>query len=131
MNNQTIELLKNGIIEQAKYFLQEVGEFYPFGLAINSKGEIVPVGVYFGEEHPDSVIVITELGKVLFNGLKSGEYEIAAMGIDIFVNDNNVNSKKESALEIRIMNNEKLLAKYIVPYIISNNEVIFRQNGKL
>ena len=36
-----IELLKNNIIEQAKYYLHEFGGFYPFVAAINNLNELM------------------------------------------------------------------------------------------
>ena len=56
------ERLMNAAIRLAKEMLQEYGEFYPYGAAINEAGEIVDYGVQDEDtDHPESQPLIDTL----------------------------------------------------------------------
>lgn len=107
--------LRENIILQAKHFLNEVGEFYPFGAIMDVNNRVKPVGIYFDQEHPASSDVINKLGRALYEGLQKGDYKIVGMGIDIYLPEGD-DKDKVSAIEIRIMNIDGLIAKYWLPY---------------
>ena len=113
-NEEFVKSIKENIILQAKIFLNEAKEFYPFGAVIDAKGDLKPVGIFFGEEHPDSGQVIDRLGAALYEGLEKGNYKIVGMGIDIYLPGEG--DKKRSAIEIRIMDINGLIAKFRLPY---------------
>src|ERR1700712_4189928 len=93
------ELVEN-IIRQADYFLKEQGEFYPFATVISKNGEIRPLGLLLEDNYPESEDVIEHLEKLLDQGISRGEYQSAAIGINVMMKKN---QKYESeALEIRL-----------------------------
>jgi hypothetical protein len=119
----SINSLRKSVIEQATLFLNDAGEFYPFGTALDFNNKLVPIGIYTGEEHPDSNFVLKELGKAIWDGLQKGLYKLAAMAIDIYLPIEQ--GEKIPALEIRIVNPEgQLVIKYRVPYVINNNKKV-------
>ncbi|HEY0611782.1 MAG TPA: hypothetical protein VGD35_19050 [Chitinophaga sp.] len=121
-----VKSIRENIILQAENFLNEAGEFYPFGAVIDTKGDLKPVGIYFGEEHPDAGEVIDRLGVALYEGLERGDYKIVGMGIDIYLPGRG--EKKRSAIEIRIMDINGLIAKFWLPYQLNQfNKVEFEE----
>ncbi|MEO7922434.1 MAG: hypothetical protein ABIR30_02065 [Chitinophagaceae bacterium] len=81
--NQENTKLKENIIDQAKYYLENANEFYPFGGALKNN-RIIPIGVYIDDERPESHKIFEILQRQILMGLKMGEYEIAAIGLDVF-----------------------------------------------
>jgi len=57
------ERLINNVLEQAKYFLEDADEFYPFGASI-TKNELRPMSAYDGNEYPKSVDLIRHVRKL-------------------------------------------------------------------
>ena len=97
------ELLIDNVLFQAKTFLADAGEFFPFGSVIDRDGNLKPVGIYFGDDHPQSTEVLERLEKVIIEGVKKHDYRIAAIGLDVAINTctDNVSVKKD-AIEIRL-----------------------------
>jgi hypothetical protein len=111
-----IELLKNNIIEQAKYYLHEFGGFYPFGAAINNLNELKPVSVYMNTEDPSSNDVIHKLEEGM-KALANKKYYIAtAIGSDVIVNLPGFKEKID-AIQIRICGIGFESKDYFIPYI--------------
>jgi len=121
-----VKSIRENIILQAENFLNEAGEFYPFGAVIDTKGDLKPVGIYFGEEYPDAGEVIDKLGIALYEGLEKGNYKIVGMGIDVYLPGEE--DKKRTAIEIRIMDIKGLIAKFWLPYQLNQfNKVEFEE----
>jgi hypothetical protein len=110
-----IDNLKNAIIDQAKYFLDHAGEFYPFGGVINNKDEIVPLAAATGDEHPQSQEVIDLLEKAIIEKLKNGEAKIAGICIDVTYKPRGENYKK-SAIQIKMLQSDGASIDYYLPY---------------
>jgi hypothetical protein len=87
-------------LAQAKYFLGEANEFFPFATIIDRDYEIKPTGIYFGEEYPSSVSVLQALEKNLLDGISSGIYNSGAIGLDVFVTS--PDNIKKTGVEIRL-----------------------------
>jgi hypothetical protein len=54
MSTEEVEDLMNELIPFAQNMLTEYGEFFPFGGVVTSKGEIVHISAYDGNEQPPS-----------------------------------------------------------------------------
>jgi hypothetical protein len=118
------ERLKENVILQARYFLENADEFYPFGAAIDKNYELKPIGIYFGEEYPSCVDVFNRLENALKDGIKKNHYLLAAIGMDVYIT---VDKKKQTALEI-IVYNEDTVKKYHYIYSKSGDKYIFQQH---
>lgn len=54
MPRDELDDLMNDILPFAQKMLSEHGEFFPYGTAITTKGEIIHIGASDGDEHPNS-----------------------------------------------------------------------------
>jgi hypothetical protein len=88
------------VLKQAKVFLEDAGEFFPFGAAITDGNEIVTVGVKLDDEHPRVNEVLDYLTSGINNALQNGRYIFAALGVNVTLTRN---EKKHDALEIQLM----------------------------
>ncbi len=52
ITDQHYQQLLDSLFAQAKYFLEEAGEFYPYGSVLDADLQIRPLGFYSGENIP-------------------------------------------------------------------------------
>ena len=121
MDKEDIDNIRDNIVAQAKVFLDEMGEFFPFGAVIDNNHKLSPLGIHNGDEFPTSKDVIKDLEKVLAEGFKSGSFITGGIGLDIYLPLKD-NAGKMSALEVRIINNKGLIATYRLPYIFTDSK---------
>lgn len=125
INNEIESLIKN-VLDQAKYYLDDAGEFYPFGAVINEYQEIKPVSVFLDKEYPATSEVLDFLMTAVKNGIKANDYLYAAICIDVYINVNKGASiDKNTAVEIRIFENGDSYNTYHFLYQIANNAYVF------
>ncbi len=72
-------------ISQARIFLRDAGEFFPFGVSMDVKNRMHPIGVYVENENPESVEVVDILSKNILKGIKDGNYVCSGICIDVVV----------------------------------------------
>ena len=122
---EQIEKLRDVIINQAKYFLANAGEFYPFGAMIAKDGSITPLGVQLEDDHPHPQEVIEVLESAIIKKLKNREAQFVGIGTD--VNYKPVGRiEKKSAIQIRILGDDKSV-DYYLSYRTENGEFIFEE----
>ena len=110
------EKLRDVIIDQAKYFLQNAGEFYPFGAMLSVAGSVVPIGVQMENDHPKPQEVIEILENTVIEKLKSrGEAKLAGIGTDVYYVPVGQTEKK-SAIQIRILHTNGESVDYYLTY---------------
>jgi hypothetical protein len=126
------EQLMNSALPLAKQMLQEHGEFFPFGLALNSKGKVVAVAPYDQREHPTSEDFIGQL-KQLFNAqAKAGEFRATALIYDATVQTpkSGVNT---DAIAVALDHRDNYSVVVFVPYRLERNQLtlgeMFAQQG--
>jgi hypothetical protein len=119
-SDQVVEILK----QQATLFLLDAGEFYPFGTCLNHSDNVVPVGVYFENDHPSSQEAIESLEKGLIQGVQNGNYKIAALAIDITIIEN---STACDAIEIRFFEPDKEVYQKYFKYVVKDDTVEFNE----
>ncbi len=110
-----MEVLIKNIKDQAKVYLQDAGEFFPFGAKLMSNGEIIPVGVYV-ENYTNSQELVGLLEKAAIEEIKKEGVLWYAIGIDV-----NVDSK--NALMIKLTNDGKEWYQGIYNYNIIDKNV--------
>lgn len=110
-----VERLKENVIFQAQHYLKEFGEFYPFAAVIESNGELKPTSVYFGEENPVSIDVISNLEKALQKGIKDNGYKAVAICVDVMTIPP-YGKQKMDAIEIRIDQEKSDNLNFYIPY---------------
>jgi len=79
MSGSDFDELVGVLLPQAKLFLSQFGEFFPFAASVNQDGTLGSVGAFDGREHPRSKEVIDHL----VDGLRdqASRREIRAVGI--------------------------------------------------
>lgn len=125
LSKEKTEELITTIIAQAKYFLNQADEFYPFGAIIDNTGLIKPISIYWGEDFPNSAEVLNQLESSIKAGIKSGDYLCGAIGVDVYTNVNNTNKdEKRDALEVRYYQGENCYTNQYF-YYKTNGEYSF------
>ena len=103
ISDQQYQQLLDSLIGQAKYFLEEAGEFYPYGSVLDVDMQVRPVGFYSENEYPESNEVLKQLETAIKDGLKNGKYLLAMIGVDVMIPAPARGiTEKRSALQIRI-----------------------------
>ena len=81
MAKESADLL-NMMVQHAKTFLLEMGEFWPFGGVITKQGAITPLAAYPGGEYPEASEVIALLEKGITDKFEKEEILAAAIVSD-------------------------------------------------
>ena len=111
------ELLMNAAVPFAKQMLDQHGEFHPFGSAMRTDGQIVPVARYDGKEHPHSVDVMKELKEAFVAGAKDGQFKATALVYDVRVTLPST-GKKSDAIAVALDHRDDLSVIVLIPYKI-------------
>lgn len=119
-----MDILRDNIIDQAKFYISKVGEFYPFGSVLNRDGTIAPLGVYLGDDNPESIEVIDVLEKAIRSKLKNKEINMAGIGTDVLYKPANQVDKMD-AIQVRILTAESESKDYYLTYEKKDGEVIY------
>ena len=82
MPHADLEELLNALLPFAQEMLKKHGEFYPFGAAIDAKGEIAAQAAQPDEENPDSQVVIDMLVAGMRDQANRGEIRAAGICYD-------------------------------------------------
>jgi hypothetical protein len=110
--------------DQAKYFLSDAGEFFPFGLGLDQRKEFHPIGVYLENERSNSSEILDVLVQNINAAIGNKKYQLAGICTDVTVNrviDNT--TKKCNAIEIKIIKDSFEIFILYVPYEIQNELV--------
>lgn len=113
LTKEKMQVVIDNILLQAKLYLADADEFYPFGTVIDNEHNIKPVSYYGGEEFPDSTELLEKLEEVIKAGIAKSDYLVAAIGVDVFLT---VNSEKKTALQIRFYSSDSALKLYFIYY---------------
>jgi hypothetical protein len=76
------QAIVNFVLQFAKQMLTTHGEFIPFGAAMRPDGQLVAIGGYDGNEHPQSVDVIALMKDGFIAVSRKGEYKATAIVYD-------------------------------------------------
>lgn len=116
-----INMCKN----QAQYFLNHAGEFFPFAVGLDQKKEFHPIGAYLENEHPNAQEVLNILTQSINRGIADKKYLIAGICTDVSVNRviNNV-SRKIDAIEVKIVKSSTDEHVLYVPYEVASNKTV-------
>jgi hypothetical protein len=109
------EGLRDIVIEQAKYFLEKAGEFYPFGSAVDQNGTIIPIGVQLENDFSQPHEVISFLERVMIQKLKNHEAEAVVLGTDVTYKPAG-GTEIRSAIQVRMLRSDGDSIDYYLPY---------------
>ncbi len=125
MPKEELDELMNDILPFAQKMLSEHGQFFPYGGAITSKGEIIHVGASDGDEHPPSQKLIDVLIESFQAKAKSGEYRATAIVFDVRVKPP-LSEQKTDAVQINLDHADGLSVECFLPYQLKRKgEVVY------
>jgi hypothetical protein len=126
------EQLMNSALPLAKQMLQEHGEFFPFGMALNSNGKVVAVAPYDQREHPTSEDFIRQLKHIFSAQAKAGEFRATALIYDATV-QTPTNGVNTDAIAVALDHRDNYSVVVFVPYQLERNQLtlgeMFAQQG--
>lgn len=127
------EALMNAALPFAEQMLTAHGEFFPFGSAMRSDGEIVAVAGYTGHEYPRSAGVITSIKSSLVAAVRKGEYKASAVISDVKVRLPS-SQKKSDAISVSLNHQDNYSIVVLFPYQIDEGKLVrgaaFAQRGE-
>lgn len=110
ITDKHIQQLIDSLISQATYFLNEAGEFYPFGAILDADMRLRPIGFFTKDEYPSSQEVLNELETAVKAGFENQQYRVAAIGVDVTIKDTTGDAGQISAMQIRIYTEDGIAA---------------------
>jgi hypothetical protein len=126
------EQLMNAALPLAKQMLQEHGEFFPFGVALNARGKIVAVAPYDQREHPTSEDFIRQLKHVFGAQAKAGEFRATALIYDARV-ETGTKGDKTDAIAVALDHRDNYSVVVFLPYRLEGETLtlgeMFAQQG--
>lgn len=78
---------------QAEKYLIEAGEFYPYGVIINQKNELIPISYYDGQEFPEPEVILNGLKEYIINELEKNNIKMGGIGVNVTIKDKHENPK--------------------------------------
>jgi len=115
------EDLMNVALPFAKQMLQQYGEFFPYGSAMQPDGKIIQIGGYDGREHPPSAEIITLLKDGFKQGAKKKKYKATALVYD--VRTTLADGSKSDAIAIALDHEANYSVVVLFPYKLKNGEL--------
>lgn len=108
----------NNLIEimllQAKTFLNEMGEFFPYGSVLTNKQTIKTIGLYNDEKELTATEGIDILSTDITKSIESGDVLIGAIGIDVIISDSKENGLMIKATDDGTVWHERTYAYHLV-----------------
>jgi len=116
-DEQDVLILMNEFMGFAEETLLTYGEFFPYGAAMKTDGETVPVAAVDGAELPDSQQVIDFLNEGFMAGAASGEYRATALFYDTKIT-RQVTGENSNAVAVALDHRGGASAVVFVPYFM-------------
>jgi hypothetical protein len=111
-------------IEFANKLLVEFQEFFPFAVAINLNGEIVPINYFDGNDQPASTDLINNLETLLDEQLLKNEKRAYAITYDVRVQKNSLSEKVDAiAIKIKQAETKDILLCYFAYKLVEQNRL--------
>ena len=123
-----IEQLIHGTFPTVEKLMEEYGEFYPLANAIKNNGEMVPVGTYYGEEHPKAHELLEKLKEAFY--AKKNDYKALVIFYNVEVINPETNLKNKAIAVLAEEKAEKISYTFFYPFSIKKKEMIFYEPWK-
>lgn len=121
----------NSALPLARQMLQEHGEFFPFALAMNAKGQVVAVAAR-DETYPTSEDLIRQLRQTFVAQAAAGEYRATALVYDARVQAP-AKGVKTDAIAVALDHRDNYSVVVFLPYRLEGGKLtlgeMFAQRG--
>jgi hypothetical protein len=118
------ENLMDAVLPFAEQILQRNGEFFPYGGALRTTGEIVKLAGYDGSEQPPSADVIRLLKQGFIQGAKSGKYKATALVYNVRVVLPS-SGEKSDAIAVSLNHRDNYSLIVFFPYQLNAGKIAF------
>ena len=126
------EQLMNAALPLAKQMLQEHGEFFPFAMALNTKGQIAAVAAH-DENHATSEDLIRQLKEIFVRQATAGEYRATALIYEVQVQSPAKKGVKTDAIAVALDHRDNYSVVVLLPYHLEGGKLtlgeMFAQRG--
>lgn len=109
--------LVNYIKAQTEAFLKEMEDYYPFGAAITSIGELKPLGVYLDEDEISVEALLTMLEEHITKNLEGERFRLGAIAVAVAIR---VGEQTFDAVQIRFYERDKEMSSVNYKYLVAN-----------
>jgi hypothetical protein len=116
------EELMNALMPVAEKMLRKHGEFYPYGGAMLTDGEIVHVAGYDGREHPPSADLISLIKWAFVEGAKDLRYKATALVYDVRITLDD--GHKSDAINVSLDHRDDYSVVVLFPYVLKKRGLI-------
>ena len=117
------ESLLNAVLPFAQQMLDRHGEFYPYGGAMTTDGQITSVAAYDSREHAASTDVIEFVKSAFVAGAREGKYRATALVYDVRVTLPS-DGKKSDAIAVSLNHRSHNSVTVLFPYTIENAKAV-------
>lgn len=126
-SSEQLKKLKIDIFSQAKKYIEDIGEFAPFGSTVFND-IITTIGYYSDEEIVDSKNAIEVLQEQFSKKVKKKLIDAGAIAFDVTANFTNGDgiSEKRDALCLKISTDGENWSEEYFPYMIIEGECVWR-----
>lgn len=122
---QESQQLMDAVLPFAQQMLTEHGEFFPYGGAMNSAGEIISVTAYEGNENLPSSELIEFLNKAFRGAAAKKEYKATALVYDVRISL--PSGEPSDAIALNLDHESGYSVIVLLPYTLSNGKLEFGQ----
>jgi hypothetical protein len=102
--------------------LERNGEFFPFGCAMRSNGELVPIASYDGSHHPPSNELILLIKGGFVEGARKKHYKATALAYDVTVKLPS-NGETSDAIAISLNHRDNYSVIVLFPYRLDRGKL--------
>ncbi len=118
------ETLMNAMFPFAEQMLGDHGEFFPYGGAMTSGGDIVSVAGYEGTERPPSLDVIRVIKRAFVKGAREARFRATALVYDVRI-VRPESGEKSDAVACSLNHRDNYSVVVFVPYRLEDGQPIF------
>lgn len=107
----------------AEKLLSEHGEFFPYGMALDSSGKVIAVSINSTTEQPSSKEVIESLLRAFKVGANNGQYKATALVYDASITLSD-SGRKSDAIAVNIEHSNGYAATFYTTYKLQGKKLI-------
>ena len=116
--------LMNAALPFAEQMLEKHGEFFPYGLALNTEGKIVSVAGHSEKQQPQASEIIQIIKSGFIEGAKLGQYRATALVYDVRVALPSSGNKSD-AIAVSLNHKDDYSVIVHLPYKIEAGKITF------
>jgi hypothetical protein len=125
---QDIDTLIQYLIGFCSGLLEKYGEFYPIGAYIDVSRELIPLGVYDGDEAPESDKLIARYEEVFGRQATEGTALAWAIAYDARVRSEDYPEGTDAVAIKTFHAHREQQVQYLFPYTLQNDVAYFAEN---